>query len=83
MKQRFYIDTSVFGGFFDVEFERETTLLFEKVKLGQVTCVYSNMTESELSQAPTRVRKFFEDLDEEFKEKIQVTPEALKLAKTY
>jgi len=32
MKQRFYIDTSVFGGMFDKEFETETKLLFEKVK---------------------------------------------------
>ncbi len=26
MKQRFYFDTSVFGGLFDAEFEEETTL---------------------------------------------------------
>jgi len=32
--QRFYFDTSVFGGMFDSEFEEESTLLFEKVKLG-------------------------------------------------
>ena len=83
MKQRFYIDTSVFGGLFDIEFERETTLLFEKVRLGQIVCVYSNLTESELSKAPLKVQKFFMELDEEFKEKIQVTPDALKLAQTY
>lgn len=83
MKQRFYIDTSVFGGFYDVEFERETTLLFEKVRLGQIICVYSNITESELSRAPSRVRELFEDLDDDFKEKIQVTPDAFKLAQTY
>jgi predicted nucleic acid-binding protein len=83
MKQRFYIDTSVFGGLFDIEFERETTLLFEKVRLGQIICVYSNLTESELSKAPLKVQKFFTELDEEFKEKIQVTPDALKLAQTY
>ena len=83
MKQRFYIDTSVFGGLFDIEFERETTLLFEKVRLGQIVCVYSNLTESELSKAPLKVQKFFMELDEEFKEKIQVTTDALKLAQTY
>lgn len=83
MIQRFYMDTSIFGGLFDLEFEKETTLLFEKVKLGQVICVYSNLTESELSRAPLRVRRLFEDLDEKFKEKIQVTPEALILAQEY
>ena len=52
MTQRFYFDTSVFGGMYDTEFERETTLLFEKVSLGQIICVYSNLTESELAKAP-------------------------------
>ena len=36
MTQRFYFDTSVFGGMFDDEFEEESTLLFEKVKLGLI-----------------------------------------------
>lgn len=44
-KQRFYFDTSVFGGVFDAEFEEDTLILFERVKLGQIICVYSNLTE--------------------------------------
>jgi predicted nucleic acid-binding protein len=83
MGQRFYFDTSVFGGLFDTEFEEETTLLFERVSLGQIKCVYSNLTESELTNAPERVRDFFENLKDELKEKVLVTPEALKLAQTY
>lgn len=81
--QCFYFDTSVFGGLFDTEFEEETTLLFERVSLGQIKCVDSNLTESELTNAPERVRDFFEDLKDELKEKVLVTPEALKLAQTY
>lgn len=83
MEQRFYFDTSVFGGLFDVEFEEETALLFEKVKLGHIKCVYSNLTESELTNAPEKVRNYFESLKDEFKEKVFVTSEALKLAQTY
>ena len=83
MEQRFYFDTSVFGGLFDIEFEEETTLLFEKVQLGQIKCVYSNLTESELNNAPEQVKNFFQNLKDEFKEKILVTPEALKLAQSY
>ncbi len=83
MAQRFYLDTSVFGGLFDIEFEEETTLLFEKITLGQIKCVYSNLTESELTNAPERVRDFFQNLPDKFKEKILVTPEALRLAQTY
>lgn len=83
MAQRFYLDTSVFGGMFDSEFEEETTLLFEKIKLGQIICIYSNLTESELSKAPKNVQDFFNDLQDVWKELVNVTPESLVLAKTY
>lgn len=83
MIQRFYFDTSVFGGMYDIEFEKETTLLFEKVSLGQIICVYSDLTESELSNAPEKVKDFFQNLKTEHKEVITVTPEGLKLAETY
>ena len=83
MVQRFYFDTSVFGGVFDAEFEEETLMLFEKVELGQIKCVYSNLTETELSTAPERVRTFFEELKQEHKERVLITAEAMLLAETY
>lgn len=83
MQQRFYFDTSVFGGIFDIEFQEETALLFEKVRVGQIKCVYSNLTESELSNAPERVTNFFDNLSFECKEKVLVTPDSLILAQTY
>jgi predicted nucleic acid-binding protein len=83
MEQRFYFDTSVFGGVFDNEFEEESLLLFEKVKLGQIKCVYSNLTETELSTAPEKVRFFFNEIKTEHKERVLVTPESLQLAQTY
>jgi predicted nucleic acid-binding protein len=83
MIQRFYFDTSVFGGIFDAEFGEESTLLFEKVKLGQIICVYSELTESELAAAPGRVQEFFINIDARHKQLINVTSEALKLAQTY
>lgn len=51
--------------------------------MGQIICVYSNLTETELSNAPERVRTFFENLKDEHKEKVLVTPEALILAQKY
>ena len=83
MKQRFYIDTSVWGGLFDKEFEQETVLLFDMVKTGQVVCLYSDITESELMKAPEKVRLFFESLSDKQKEKVAITPDVLNLAKTY
>jgi hypothetical protein len=83
MIQRFYFDTSVFGGMFDAEFEEETTLLFEKVKLGLIVCVYSNLTESELTNAPFKVQQFFASIADGHKQRIDVTPQALVLAQNY
>lgn len=55
--QRFYFDTSVFGGAFDKEFEEVTLQLFERVNLGRVACVFSDLTETELLNANENVKK--------------------------
>jgi hypothetical protein len=81
MIQRFYFDTSVFGGMVDPEFEEESTLLFERVKLGQILCVYSDLTVTELANAPLKVQQFFRSIEN--KQPIQLTPQALILAQTY
>ena len=83
MTQRFYFDTSVFGGVYDIEFEEISIQLFEKVKTGQVICVYSDLTEGELFEAPERVRNFFNQLSKEKLETVQVDEEAIKLANSY
>jgi predicted nucleic acid-binding protein len=83
MKPRLYFDTSVFGGVYDEEFEEITTLLFEKVRLGQIICVYSDLSVTELKNAPEKVRKYFEKLPKENMEFVQVTEEAFKLAEMY
>jgi predicted nucleic acid-binding protein len=83
MKQRFYFDTSVFGGVFDAEFEEPSIQLFEKVKLGQIACIYSNLTEGELFEAPEKIKVFFRELPKEHLEYIQITDEAIDLARQY
>ena len=83
MKQRFYFDTSVFGGAFDKEFEEASLQLFEKVKLGVVTCVFSDLTESELKNAPQKVRDYFKSLPEEYMEQVVLNRDILALARRY
>ena len=83
MIQRFYFDTSVFGGVYDVEFDEDSAQLFEKVKLGQIICVYSDLSESELFEAPELVKNFFRDLPKENLELVKMTEEAIALAKNY
>jgi predicted nucleic acid-binding protein len=83
MVQRFYFDTSVFGGVYDIEFDEASIKLFEKEKLGQVTCVYSDLTEGELFDAPSQVKGFFRDLPKSSLELVKLTPEAITLVQSY
>lgn len=83
MKQRFYFDTSVFGGVYDIEFEEETLQLFERVKLGKIVCVYSDLTETELIKAPENVTKYFKELPKENTERVIVNAEIIELAIKY
>ena len=82
-KQRLYFDTSVFGGVFDTEFETLSLRLFDKVKCGSLICVYSELTEGELHNAPQKVKNLLESLPNENKEYVQITDEALSLARQY
>ncbi len=81
--QRFYFDTSVFGGAFDKEFDEATLQLFERVRLGQVMCVFSDLTETELLNAPENVKQHFKKLAKQNIERVIVTDEILTLASKY
>jgi hypothetical protein len=83
MNPRLYFDTSVFGGIYDEEFEEISLLLFEKVKLGQIICVYSDLTVTELKNAPDRVKDYFLSLPKEYMELAEITEEAYILADKY
>ena len=80
---KIYLDTSIFGGFYDSDFEEETQILFEKIKLGQFKVVYSNTTEEELLGAPERVKELLPNLAESLKTRVELTEEAVNLADTY
>jgi len=45
MKQRLYLDTSVFGGFFDEEFSEFTRPLFESLQNGEFKLLFSTVTQ--------------------------------------
>ena len=81
--QKFYFDTSVFGGVFDKEFDEATLQLFERVRLGQVVCMFSDLTETELFAAPENVKEHFRSLPKEMVERVVVTDEILALASKY
>jgi len=78
-----YLDTSVIGGYYDVEFEKETRLLFEDIIKGEFEVLYSSLTEDELINAPQRVRELINELPKDNKQKIELTEEATHLADCY
>jgi len=83
MKQRFYLDTSVFGGVFDKGFDETSLQLFERIKMGKIICLYSELTETELVDAPARVKTFFKELPKENLEKVEINDNILTLAAKY
>lgn len=56
MTMRLYIDTSVFGGYFEREFQLWTRKLIDEIFDGDFTAVISDITLAELETAPQNVR---------------------------
>lgn len=83
MKQRIYIDTSVFGGYFDEEFSKHTIPFFDKIINGEFILIYSSVTQDELENAPSRVKELVGSLKANFTEYLDVTEEAVDLATEY
>jgi len=83
MKPRLYIDTSVFGGFFDEEFSAFTKPLFKRFQKGEFKVLYSSLTQEELSFAPENVKELVKSIKVEFTEFIDPTDEAVDLANQY
>ncbi|GAP72466.1 hypothetical protein SAMD00024442_32_39 [Candidatus Symbiothrix dinenymphae] len=54
--ERIYVDTSVFGGYFEPEFEQWTKPFIDKIMSGEITLLYSQLTEIELDKAPQYVK---------------------------
>ena len=80
-KRRVYIDTSVIGGCFDIEFEEWSNKLFDEFRRGEKTPVLSDLTLTELENAPQRVRDILKTMPNF--ERLAVTEEAEILAKKY
>jgi predicted nucleic acid-binding protein len=83
MIQRFYLDTSVIGGVFDSEFDEHSTILMEKVILGQIIAVISEVTESEIMEARKEIRDFYTSLPKNNIEFIEITKDSVLLADSY
>lgn len=80
---RLYVDTSVFGGYFDEEFSEFSIPLLEKLLAGEFKLLYSTVTQDELEKAPERVRALVKKLKVNSTEFLEATPESIDLALEY
>ena len=78
-----YIDTSVFGGYFDEEFAEHTVPLFDRLKKNEFTLLFSTVTQDELENAPEKVKELVKGLKIESTEFLDTTDEAVDLATEY
>ncbi len=79
---RTYIDTSVFGGYFDIEFEIPTKQFFAEIEKGIKIPMVSDLTVSELEKAPKQVKELYNKV----LDKLQFLPidkEMIDLANAY
>jgi len=81
--KRVYVDTSVVGGMFDVEFEQLTKPFWNAVQSGEIVVIISDLLESEVKKAPNNVRDFFDLLPETQIQRVAATDEAKELATRY
>ena len=79
---RVYADTSVFGGVFDIEFERASQAFFQGVREGQLALVISALVREEIESAPPRVRLLLAEIMPQA-EVLPTLQEAVTLARAY
>jgi predicted nucleic acid-binding protein len=83
MKPKIYIDTSVIGGYYDAEFAKATQQLFGRIVNGEYEVYYSEVNDSELLNAPTRVKQLKSLIPVNCFHYAPQTPEVRLLALTY
>jgi len=81
-KLKVYVDTSVIGGCYDKEFCIWSNGLFKDFHLGNFVPIVSELTVTEIKNAPELVRLKYEEL-EKISEYLLITDEAIELADIY
>lgn len=81
-KIKVYVDTSVFGGVFDDEYKKASSIFFEQVKLNLFEIFISPIVSNEISLAPLQVQDFYTEILPQTKI-IDISDEALKLRDAY
>ncbi len=84
-KWRLYLDTSVFGGVFDMDegFDADSRRVIDAIRDGIAELLYSNTVEEEVEEAPERVRALLAAIPAAGKTKVEMTDEVAELSRAY
>jgi predicted nucleic acid-binding protein len=80
---RIYIDTSVFGGYYDTEFLESTRRFFQAVFDGKVYALLSDTLVAELIEAPEEVQELFQKVLNFYCERLVLSTEVEELRDAY
>lgn len=80
---RLYLDTSVFGGYFDEEFAASTQKFFKEIFKGKHEIIFSSAVVEELLKAPEKIRKLILQIPEKNLIRVNINQEIIKLAESY
>lgn len=80
---KFYVDTSVWGGYYDKEFSEWTIPFIEQARQGRFSLVLSDVTIEELHNAPEKVKDLPTTIAPQYIDLISITEEQLVLASRY
>lgn len=83
MRRRIYADTSVFGGYFDEEFEEPSRRLYDRFVAGDELLILSDLTRLELLGAPARVQGLVASLPTQYVVEVEISEEERNLADLY
>lgn len=78
-----YVDTSVFGGKFDPEFQLWSELFFKRIIQSEIRLILSDVAEDELRNAPKNIRDFVESIPESSLIRTELSEEAINLEENY
>lgn len=81
--ERLYLDTSVYGGYFDPEFELWTKVLFDNIQKGHFKILFSKVVDIELAKAPKQVQELVLSIEDKHIDFIEQTDDAIQLADYY
>lgn len=80
---KLYLDTSVYGGYFDEEFEETTKPLFQRILDNEFQIVTSNITKSEIENAPANVLELYNSIQNSIRIDINNDERVIRLAEKY